>query len=107
MDPKPRHPEPAAVHEAYEAEAIALGRVWAQEKADELRARVPVAEWPDFWDDANDGPLPPQISASADLRHAARRAAHERWLELLADQRSAEANDDEDDQLLVTVGGPR
>jgi hypothetical protein len=101
MEPKPRHSEPKAVHEAHQAEAIALGRVWAQEKADQLRARVPVTQWPDFWDDADDGLLPPQIGESADLQRAARRAAHERWLELLADQRTAEATDDEADELLV------
>jgi hypothetical protein len=81
------------VTEARAAEAIALGRAWAEEKADALRSRVPVAEWPDFWDDAEHGPLPLELTLTErrEMQVAANRAARERWLELIQDQRSAES----------------
>jgi hypothetical protein len=81
------------VIEARAAEAIALGRAWAEEKANALRSRVPVAEWPDFWDDAEHGPLPLELTLTerGQMRVAANRAARERWLELIQDQRSAES----------------
>ena len=40
------------------AEAIALGRAWADEKANTLRDDVPAADWPDFWNETSNGPLP-------------------------------------------------
>ena len=81
------------VQEARAAEGIALGHAWAEAKADMLRSRVPVAEWPDFWDDAEHGPLPVELTLTErrDMLFAANRAARERWLELLQDQRSAES----------------
>lgn len=83
------------VKEARAAEAIALGRAWAEEKANSLRAQVSVAQWPDFWDDAEHGPLPLELTLTErrEMQAAANRAARERWLELLQDQRSAESLD--------------
>lgn len=83
--------------ETRRAEAIALGRVWADEKADAIRDRVPAGQWPDFWVDAEHGPLPIDLTLTErhEMRHAANRAARERWVELVAEQRSAESIEDE------------
>lgn len=73
-------------------EAIALGRRWADERADALRDALPAADWPDFWDDAKDGPLPIGIRGARRrvFVATARRAARDRWRELLAEQRTLE-----------------
>lgn len=100
----------SSVEEARAAEAIALGRAWAEEKANELRRRVSVAEWPDFWDDAEQGPLPLELTLSErrEMRAIANRAARERWLELLADQRAAESVAGEGPEMEPQLGpGPR
>lgn len=87
-----------SVKEVRNAEGVALGRAWAEEKANALRLRVPVAQWPDFWDDAEHGPLPLELTLSErrEMQVTANRAARERWLELLADQRSAESEGSDD-----------
>lgn len=81
--------------EDHRAESVALGQAWAEAKAESYRVRVCVAEWPDFWDDADDGGLPPGLDPGElePMRHAANRAARERWGELLADQRTSESDD--------------
>jgi hypothetical protein len=88
------------VREAQRAECVALGYSWAEEKAERYRQRVSVAEWPDFWDDADDGRLPLELDSSSVelMRHTANRAARERWIELLTDQRSSEG-DEGDEQF--------
>jgi hypothetical protein len=74
-------------------EAVALGRTWADERAARLRQHVPAEQWPDSWDDADDGPLPADADPSAQLRlrMLASNAAHQRWRELVAQQRASEA----------------
>jgi hypothetical protein len=71
------------------AEASALGRAWADEKANTLSDQVPAAEWPDFWDEASNGPLPLDIEGKelGEMLVSATRAAHDRWAELLNEQR--------------------
>lgn len=91
--------------EARVAEAMALGHAWAAEKADEYRDRVPAAEWPDFWDDRDDGPLPRELDAAERerMRRIANRAARERWLELVADQRAAESTEEDEDEAAAAA----
>jgi hypothetical protein len=92
-------PDPSLdVREDNRAESVALGQAWAEAKAEGYRGRISVAEWPDFWDDTDDGLLPPALDPSDRelMRHAANRAARERWGELLADQRSSEGDDGEE-----------
>jgi hypothetical protein len=86
-----------AIDEAHRAEAIALGRAWADELAERYRDETPAADWPDFWDDADDGPLPTNLRPEqrAAMKRVAHRAAHERWIELVADQRAAESIDED------------
>lgn len=78
------------LEQVLESEAIALGRAWAQEKARQLELTRAPEDWPDFWSEADDGPLPRNApsSARARLRHEASSAARERWLELVAEARS-------------------
>jgi hypothetical protein len=83
------------------AEASALGRAWADEKANTLRDRVPAADWPDFWDEASNGQLPRDI-AGEELREmwvSATRAAHDRWAELLNEQRSVESIEEDEHEF--------
>jgi hypothetical protein len=83
------------------AEATALGRAWADEKANTLRDRVPAADWPDFWDETSNGQLPLDIQGEelAEMSVSATRAAHDRWAELLNDQRSVESIEEDDHAL--------
>jgi hypothetical protein len=85
------------VKAARTAEGIALGRVWAEMKASDIRDRVPADQWPDFWDDAEHGALPTDLTPTErlDMQRAANRAARERWIELVAEQRSAESAEDD------------
>jgi len=75
------------------AEATALGRAWADEKADALRDDVPAADWPDFWEEASNGPLPPDLAweERSDMLVSATRAAQDRWRELRSEQLYAES----------------
>jgi hypothetical protein len=79
--------------ESRRLEAVARGRAWADERAARLRDRVPAEQWPECWDDADDGVLPsdPDSAEELRLRMAASRAAHERWRELITQQCSVEA----------------
>jgi hypothetical protein len=81
------------ISESRRSEAAALGRAWAEDRAASLREHVPAEQWPDSWDDADDGPLPADADPSAQLRlrMMASDAAHQRWRELVAQQRASEA----------------
>jgi hypothetical protein len=70
------------------AEATALGRAWAEEKANALRDDVPAADWPDFWEEASNGPLPLELEweERSDMLMSATRAAQDRWRELRSEQ---------------------
>jgi hypothetical protein len=83
------------------AEATALGRAWADEKANVLRDRIPAADWPDFWDEADNGQLPLDIDAEqgGQMLVSANRAAHDRWAELLKEQRSVESTEEDEHAL--------
>lgn len=93
----------ANVAEDLRAEAIALGRAWAEQKAEALRETQPSADWPDFWDDADAGALPVDLEASRldEMRAAATRAARERWREIVREQRERYSAGDDDDRELV------
>ncbi len=84
--------------------AATAGRLWAERKAETLRDGIPAADWPDLWDDAEQGSLPFSSSELAGTRGAALEtealhAAHERWRELVVEQRNLEA-DQEQEPLL-------
>lgn len=83
------------------AEGIALGRAWADRKASALRERVPASDWPDFWAEADNGQLPRDLEAPQrdQVLASANRAARERWLELLNEQRSVETLEEDDHDL--------
>ena len=89
------------ISETRRLEAVALGHAWADQRAERLRDRLPADEWPDFWDDADNGPLPEDTDAEAQagLGSVASRAAHERWRELTEHQRALEKIE-EDEQAL-------
>jgi hypothetical protein len=80
------------------AEATALGRAWADEKANALRNDVLAADWPDFWDDASNGPLPPELTREerSEMLVSATRAAQERWRELRSEQLHVESIEEDD-----------
>ncbi|HVZ35044.1 MAG TPA: hypothetical protein VG963_21610 [Polyangiaceae bacterium] len=84
-----KNPTPV-LEQVLEAEAIALGRAWAHEKARQLELTRAPEDWPDFWSEADDGPLPRNVPSSARsrLRREASSAARERWRELVAEARS-------------------
>jgi hypothetical protein len=92
----------AGVDEALRAEAVALGQAWADEKADALRDRVPAEQWSDFWDDAEDQPLPSELHG---VREHANRAARQRWIELVSEQRSVESAEPETERAEVVPQG--
>jgi hypothetical protein len=83
----------ASAMEARRAEGIALGNAWAIDRANELRGVVEPADWPDFWDDADAGLLPEELSESErrEVYELATRVARERWIELVADARLDDA----------------
>ena len=83
------------------AEAAALGRAWADEKASALRDRVPAADWPDFWDETSSGHLPFDVEGEelGEMFVSATRAAHDRWAELLNDQRSVESIEEDEHEF--------
>jgi hypothetical protein len=78
--------------ETTKGNAVALGRGWAEKRAEALRGRVPAEQWPETWDDADNGPLPTNTDEADRLRLCigASYAAHARWRELLDQQRSVE-----------------
>jgi hypothetical protein len=79
----------ASAAEARRVEGVALGRAWAHDKAEELRGAIAPEEWPDFWNEADAGPLPEDMSLAQqrELYEVATAAARERWIELVADER--------------------
>jgi len=90
------------------AEATALGRAWADEKANALRDDVPAADWPDFWDEASNGPLPDNVAWAerSDMLVSAIRAAQDRWRELRSEQllvESIEGDDSEGEAAAVRL----
>lgn len=95
----------ADVAEDLRAEATALGRAWAEQKAEELRDGASPAEWPDFWDEAENGALPPDLDAAQleEMSLAASRAARERWRELVREERAQADLVEEQDRELITA----
>lgn len=91
----------ASAAEARRAEAIALGKAWADDRADELRGSIDPVEWPDFWDEAASGPLPEDMSVAEQraLYTLATSAARERWVELVADERFGETLEENRDEI--------
>ncbi len=75
--------------------AEAAGRAWAEDKAATLRDAIPAVDWPDLWDDADNGRLSlgDQVTEEeqASLSPVAAHAAHERWRELVVEQRELES----------------
>ncbi len=107
-------------HQSYER-ARAVGRTWAEAKADVLRGNIPAGNWPDLWQDKWAGQLPfdeaglQQRERSA-LLAAANVAAAKRWAELVEQSRETEdlpeeENDEEADAIqlyeAVRAGLPR
>jgi hypothetical protein len=86
--------------EARRAEGIALGRAWASDKADELRGAIDPADWPDFWDEADAGPLPGDMSLAEqrELYNRATLAARERWVDIVADERFSDTLEENRDE---------
>jgi hypothetical protein len=84
-------------------DAVARGRAWADERARRLRDQLPAEQWPEAWDDADNGTLPGDADGAEQLRlrMAASRAARERWHELVVQQRSAEDREREQQPLNV------
>jgi hypothetical protein len=82
-------------------EGTALGHSWADQKANALRDRIRASDWPDFWEEASNGPLPRDLAGEQRdvLLASASRAAHERWLELLNEQRSVESTEEDEHEL--------
>lgn len=82
------------------AEAIALGRNWADEQAERLRDSVPGADWPDFWSEADNGPLPLGLGweERGEMFVAATRAAQERWRDLRDEQVRVESLEEDEGQ---------
>lgn len=83
---------------------VAAGRGWAEAKAEILRGSVPALDWPDLWDDAENPALPfapheIEERERRDLGQVASHSAHERWRELLTEQRDLEALEQEDHEL--------
>ena len=78
--------------EADQAEATALGRALADERANALRNTLPAADWPDFWQDTQDVRWPVELRGARRRTFAAavERAAQDHWRELLAEQRAVE-----------------
>lgn len=98
----------ASVEEARRAEGIALGKAWASDKADELRGAIDPEDWPDFWSEADAGPLPEDLTLAEqrELFQRATSAARERWIELVADERQGdtlEENRDESEARAVDL----
>lgn len=87
--------------EARRAEAVALGRAWASDKADALRGAIDPEDWPDFWDEADAGSLPEQLSNAErrQLEELANAAARERWVELVADERFGDMLEENRDEI--------
>jgi hypothetical protein len=85
-------------------EARALGYAWAEERADQLRPR-PAEEWPDFWQIADEGPLPADIPLRdrRDMQVRASAAARERWREIVADERTAAALEPDQEQAAAAA----
>jgi hypothetical protein len=100
----------AGAMEALRAEGMALGAAWATDKANELRGVVEPADWPDFWNDADAGSLPEELSESerCEICYWANRVARERWIELVADERfgdTLEENAEEGEARAVNLEG--
>jgi hypothetical protein len=78
--------------EVEQAQAAALGQALAEDRANALRHAVPAADWPDFWEDAQDVQWPVELRGARRLAFeaAAERAAQDRWRELLSEQRAVE-----------------
>lgn len=84
--------------------ATAAGRSWAELKAEALRGVVLAQDWPDMWNDADSGPLPFKIEEAeakdwSGLRAIANHVAHERWRELVSEQRALESADETEADL--------
>jgi hypothetical protein len=83
-------------------DAEALGRSWAEQKAETLR-ELPAVDWPDIWEPRPGTELPFAKELSAAERESLLRVAHheaaERWAELVTAEREIEdAADEEHDQ---------
>lgn len=89
------------------AEATALGRVWAEAKAGELRDRIPAADWPDFWREADNGPMPLGLDwdERGEMFVCATRAAQERWRDLRTDQLGVESIEEDEGQREAAAVG--
>ena len=89
--------------------ALAAGHSWAELKAEALRGTLAASEWPDAWDDRENPSIPfskHELTATdwIALSSLASRAAHERWLELVIEQRSIESfdGDADDDEVAAS-----
>lgn len=73
----------------------AVGRRWAEEKAERLRGIIPAIDWPEEWSRAFDGTfsLPEDVSEvdGTAYRETAHYAAAKRWLELVEQQSDLES----------------
>lgn len=76
-------------------QAVALGRAWAEARAQALREHTPGAQWPDFWSDEACGDLPDHLEASQrrEMAALASRAARDHWHELVSEERAIESPD--------------
>lgn len=103
----PRARRRTDVREDRRAEATALGRVWADEKAGKLRDRVPAVDWPDFWSEADNGPMPLGLNwdERGEMFVCATRAAQEQWRDLRNDQLSVESIEEDEGEREAAAAG--
>lgn len=85
-------------------QAEALGRVWAEQRAEALLGTIPPIDWPDLWTPADNRKLSFPQCDERELRALTRIAEHEaaeRWRELLRVHRADEDAEDEEQALEV------